>query len=347
MALNKQVFLYSIDTSAFYTFEENKIHEDLLKLYKIRKDIKNKKNEINIEKLGIKNDIDFWNKTINKLISDDKNKLSELLDERLKNNIPRILNENSIKDKNIVALFDSALTRALNLKINELTEDLFILNIYFFQVFHNLVRDGFIFKNEKYVYLTSSAGQIRKKMGVFIKESRLKEIEMKLMCGLTREKINEKGGINTNKFLAYLALNNSATDVWENFDIDKAIIVEDWESVVNGVVDEINEYDYSIVRKEEDVIIPHMDGCGIMLNEKTRMVRLPWIKGLLVQFPFDKFIKEKCNGTAIVYDIYGNEHDILKENIQYIFTKSQFKLWKYYSSFEEYKNFFKKYKCKH
>ena len=345
MALNKQVFLYSIDTSAFYTFEENKIHEDLLKLYKIRKDIKNKKNEINIEKLGIKNDIDFWNKTINKLISDDKNKLSELLDERLKNNIPRILNENSIKDKNIVALFDSALTRALNLKINELTEDLFILNIYFFQVFHNLVRDGFIFKNEKYVYLTSSAGQIRKKMGVFIKESRLKEIEMKLMCGLTREKINEKGGINTNKFLAYLALNNSATDVWENFDIDKAIIVEDWESVVNGVVDEINEYDYSIVRKEEDVIIPHMDGCGIMLNEKTRMVRLPWIKGLLVQFPFDKFIKEKCNGTAMVYDIYGNEHDILKENIQYIFTKSQFKLWKYYSSFEEYKNFFKKYKC--
>ena len=345
MALNKQVFLYSIDTSAFYTFEENKIHEDLLKLYKIRKDIKNKKNEINIEKLGIKNDIDFWNKTINKLISDDKNKLSELLDQRLKNNTPRILNENSIKDKNIVALFDSALTRALNLKINELTEDLFILNIYFFQVFHNLVRDGFIFKNEKYVYLTSSAGQIRKKMGVFIKESRLKEIEMKLMCGLTREKINEKGGINTNKFLAYLALNNSATDVWENFDIDKAIIVEDWESVVNGVVDEINEYDYSIVRKEEDVIIPHMDGCGIMLNEKTRMVRLPWIKGLLVQFPFDKFIKEKCDGKAIVYDIYGNEHDILKENIQYIFTKSQFKLWKYYSSFEEYKNFFKKYKC--
>ena len=82
-----------------------------------------------------------------------------------------------------------------------------------------------------------------------------------------------------------------------------------------------------------------------MLEDTTRMVRLPWIKGLLVKFPFNKFIKEKCNGTAIVYDIYGKEHDILKENIKYIFTKSQFKLWKYYSSFDEYKEYFKKYNC--
>ena len=232
----------------------------------------------------------------------------------------------------------------MGLKINELTEDLFILNVYFFQIFHNLVRDGFIFKNEKYIYLTSSAGQIRKKMGVFIKESRFKEIEMELMCGLTREKINENGGINTNKFLAYLALNNSATDVWDNFDIDKSIVVEDWESDVNGVVDSINEIDYSIERKEMPVLIPHMDGCGIMLEDKTRMVRLPWIKGLLVKFPFDKFIRE-TNADGIIYDIYGQEHNVIKEEIKYIFTKSQFKLWKYYSSWEEYKEYFKKYNC--
>ena len=345
MALNKQVFLYSIDTSAFYTEEENEIHQELLKLYKIRKEIKDEKSQKQIELLGINNDWCFWNKTINKIISEDKDKLSVLLDKRLNDFTPRVLNESAIKDKNIVALFDSALTRALGLKINELTEDLFILNVYFFQVFHNLVRDGFIFKNEKYIYLTSSAGQIRKKMGVFIKESRFKEIEMKLMCGLTRDKINELGGINTNKFLAYLALNNSATDVWENFDIDKAVVVEDWESDVNGVVDSINEYDYSITRKEMPIKISHMDGCGIMLDEKTRMVRLPWIKGLLVRFPFDKFIKEKCNGQAIIYDIYGERHDIVEEGIKYIFTKSQFKLWKYYSSFEQYKQFFKEYQC--
>ena len=152
MALNKQVFLYSIDTSAFYTEEENKIHQDLLKLYKLRKEFKDKKIQNQTEQLGIDNDWCFWNKTINKLISEDKNNLSILLDKRLNDCTPRILNESFIKDKNIVALFDSSLTRALNLKINELTEDLFILNVYFFQVFHNLVRDGFIFKNEKYIY---------------------------------------------------------------------------------------------------------------------------------------------------------------------------------------------------
>ena len=344
MALNKQVFLYSIDTSAFYDEKENEIHHDLLKLYNLRKEIKNEKIIKETNSLGIKNDWDFWKKTINKLIDEDKKKLVDLLEERLNNNEPRILNEDHIKDKNIVALFDSALTRAMGLKINELTEDLFILNVYFFQIFHNLVRDGFIFKNEKYIYLTSSAGQIRKKMGVFIKESRFKEIEMELMCGLTREKINEKGGINTNKFLAYLALNNSATDVWDNFDIDKSIVVEDWESDVNGVVDSINEIDYSIERKEMPVLIPHMDGCGIMLEDKTRMVRLPWIKGLLVKFPFDKFIRE-TNADGIIYDIYGQEHNVIKEGIKYIFTKSQFKLWKYYSSWEEYKEYFKKYNC--
>ena len=89
-----------------------------------------------------------------------------------------------------------------------------------------------------------------------------------------------------------------------------------------------------------------MDGCGIMLEDSTRMVRLPWIKGLLVTFPFDKFIKEKCkDGEAIIYDIYGKEHNILEENIKYIFTKSQFKLAKYYDSWEQYKEYFKKYNC--
>ena len=89
-----------------------------------------------------------------------------------------------------------------------------------------------------------------------------------------------------------------------------------------------------------------MDGCGIMLEDSTRMVRLPWIKGLLVTFPFDKFIKEKCeDGKAIIYDIYGKEHNILEENIKYIFTKSQFKLAKYYDSWEQYKEYFKKYNC--
>ena len=346
MALNKQIYLYSVATDAFYTEEENKIHTELLKLYKIRKNLKDKKNRAKIEKFIFQNEENwnFWIKSINKIIIDDKNKLTELLDQRLSDTAPRVLNEKSLKDKNIITLFDSFLTRSLNLKINELTDELIVLNVFFFQVFHNLVRDGFLYNGEKYVFLTASAGQIRTKRAVFIKESSYKKIELKIMCGLTKDKINEKGGINSNKFLAYLALCNSATDVWDDFDIDRSIVVEDWEGLVSGEVDFIDEYDYSITRENRDILIPHMDGCGIMLDDTTRMVRLPWVKGLLVKFPFDKFIQEN-NVSGIIYDIYGKEHNVLEEDIKYIFTKSQFKLWKYYTSWEEYKEYFKKYKC--
>ena len=346
MALNKQVYLYSVATDSFYDEEENKIHKELLKLYTLRKNLKDKKIREKTETFNFQNDWEFWVKSINKIISDDKDKLSSLLDKRLENNKPRILNPDSIKDKNIITLFDSSLTRALGLKINELTDELIVLNVFFFQVFHNLVRDGFIYNGEKYIFLTASAGQIRTKRAVFIKENSFYKIEPKIMCGLTRDEINKKGGINSNKFLAYLALCNSATDVWEDFDIDRSIVVDDFETDVIGEVDFIDEYDYSITRNERPVNIPHMDGCGIMLEDSTRMVRLPWIKGLLVTFPFDKFIKEKCEDkNAIIYDIYGKEHNILEENIKYIFTKSQFKLAKYYDSWEQYKEYFKKYNC--
>ena len=67
----------------------------------------------------MQNDWEFWVKSINKIIYDDKEKLTNKLEERVKDRTPRELNPNSIKDKNIITLFDSALTRALNLKINE------------------------------------------------------------------------------------------------------------------------------------------------------------------------------------------------------------------------------------
>ena len=248
MALNKQIYLYSVATDSFYDSEEEKIHKELLKLYKLRKDLKNKKIIEKTESFNIQNDWEFWSKSINKIINEDKDKLSHLLDERLKDNTPRTLNPQSLKDKNIITLFDSFLTRSLNLKINELTEELIVLNVFFFQVFHSLVRDGFLYNGEKYIFFTASAGQIRTKRAVFIKESSYKKIEPKIMCGLTVNDINNCGGINSNKFLAYLALCNSATDVWEDFDIDRSIVVEDFETMVEGTVDFIDEYDYKISR---------------------------------------------------------------------------------------------------
>lgn len=323
MSLNRQCFLYSVCTDAFYEPEEQEIHKRLLKLYSLRKLLKDSKL---MAKNEIANDYDFWKKSVNILIKAEKDRLSEILDRRLNDRTPRVLNPDALKDKAIISLFESSLTRALGIGQNELTQDLFILNVFFFQIFESLVKDGFIYNGNKYVFLTASAGQIRTKRAVFIREDRYEAIQQKIMCGLTVEEINNRGGINTNKYLAYLALCNSATDVWADFDIDRSIVVDDFETDVAGEVDYINEIDYSITRQQTNTLIPHTDGCGMMLDDTTRMVRLPWVKGLLVTFPFDKFIQEKCDGKAIVYDIYGNPHDVVKENIKYIFTKSQFKL---------------------
>ena len=289
MSLNKQCFLYSVATDAFYEEEERKLHKKLLKLYGLRKNIKDSKL---MAKAPVENDVDFWKKTINILIDVEKKHLTEILDNRLKDRTPRELNGEAIKDRAIISLFESSLTRALGINTNELTKDLIVLNVFFFQVFESLVRDGFIFEENKYIFLTASAGQIRTKRAVFIREDKYNAIQKKIMCGLTVEEINDKGGMNPNKFLAYLALCNSATDVWEDFDIDRSIVVDDFETDVLGEVDHIDSVTYEIHRKETSTSIPHTDGCGMMLDDTTRMVRLPWVKGLLVTFPFDKFIEE-------------------------------------------------------
>lgn len=330
MSLTKQIHLYSIATDAFYEPKEQYIHQRLLKLYKLR----NK-------------ELPKWKKaSVNRVIKKEKAKIVDLLEERLKSNEPRQLNSAVLIDKNVVSLFESALTRALDIPTNILTYDLMIINVFFFQVFESLVRDGFIYNGEKYIFLTASAGQIRTKRAVFIREAAYQKVQSRIMCGLTIEDINNQGGINPNKFLAYLALNNSATDVWEDFDIDKSIVVDDFESDVFGQVDYIDDVTYEITRQDTNTTICQTDGCGMMLDGPTRMVRLPWIKGLLVRFPFDRFIKEKCHdGRCVVTDIYGEDHDILAEGIRYIFTKSQFKLAKYFHSWSCYKERFKNNQC--
>lgn len=112
---------------------------------------------------------------------------------------------------------------------------------------------------------------------------------------------------------------------------------------MTGEVDYINPETYEITRKTMEVPIPHTDGCGMMIEETTTMVRLPWIKGLMVKFDFRKFVIE--HEAHYIKDIYGVQHNILTEDIKYIFTKSQFKMYKYYDSWEQYKEYYKKYNC--
>lgn len=342
MSLTNQVYLYSCDTSTFYQPDEQEIHRRMVKMYSARAKLKTRLKESKTNAWDGQWRVSAYNRCLAK----HKERLSAILDQRAAEGVMRQLNAEALKDRNVINLFESSLTRALNLKTFQLTKDLIIVNVFFFQVFENLVKQGFDWGGEHYIFLTASAGQIRTKRSVFIRETAFRRVEQRLMCGLTIEDINRQGGMNCNKFLAYLALMNSATDVWGDFDIDKSIVVDDFETLVSGEVDHIDGMTYEIKRELTDTPIPHMDGCGIMLDKPTRMVRLPWVKGLMVYFPFDKFLREKCTPDQWwVTDIYGQRHNVVLEDIRYIFTKSQFKLWKYYASWECYKARFKAYGC--
>lgn len=293
----------------------------------------------------------------NASIKDSKDKLLKLLENKVEANIKsngshhiRMLRENNVVNNNIISVFDSSFTRMIKAKQDELCEDFMVVQIFYFDVAKDIIYHGFTYKGEKYIYFTSSAGQIRTKKCVFVKESVWKKYEKTIMCGLTLDDINRKGGNNPNKHLAYMALSNSATDVWEEFDINKSIVIDDFETNVFGTYDLVDDTDYSITRVSDYVPIAHTDGAGMILpnafekEQCNKMVRLPWIKGLLGVFDFKKFIQVN-NCSPVIKDIYGEDHDVIAEDIQVIFTKSQFKLCKFYSSWNEYKELYEQYNC--
>lgn len=382
--LDKQYQLYSVDTGHFYSNHEKYLHEMNCKYRRERNYVNNKLPELEkkLKKFGYSDDeiknlknnkteeVDIAESTYavvseyckwtglvrhkREKAKESKEKLLTLLSNKVAQNELtdgkdhlRIIKEDSLTDTNVISVFDSALSRTIGIKQDELTDALFIVQVYYFDVFKDICFYGFTYKGEKYKYFTSSAGQIRKKKAVFIKESVWDEIEKTVMCGLTIDRINSKGGNNVNKHLAYMALTNSATDEWNEFDIDRSIVVDDFETNVYGTFDFVDETDYSITRKTDYVPIPHTDGAGMILpsvSTKNFMFRAPWIKGLLGVFDFRKFIKLN-EYSPIITDIYGQEHNVIEEDIQIIFTKSQFKMYKYYDSWDQYREYYKKYHC--
>jgi hypothetical protein len=378
LALDKQINLFKVDTDAFLSYREiqdkiclsdiEKYKSELNKIIKKLKKSKDISDSYDYNNLckkikEINKDIKREKKIYKSLLLDDAKKAVEY-NNKSNNKKIRELNRQKlfyidkngnekINVKNVVSMFESTLSRSFDIKTNELTYDIFIVEIYYYDIAQDLILNGFNYNNKHYVYFSSSAGQIRTKKAVFVEEQKYIKCQPKLMCGLTINKINEKGGMNINKYLAYCALSNSATDLWEdifnkNFDIDKTIIVDDFETLVKCKVDNIDYNTYEITPNViQDIPITHTDGCGMILSSysnKNFMVRLPFIKGLLGSFDFIKFIKDN-NCSPIIKDIWGKEYNIIQEDIQIIFTKSQLKMYKYYDSWDQYKEYFKKYNC--
>ena len=356
MALDKQYCIYGLDTSALYFEDERSIEQ---KMYRVRSQKEAYKEILRDENLS--EVIKFVLKKKYKQVSKELTYLKETLLTMMRGNMKRKrqLNQVKLNPYNRISIFDSELTRCfdmtpLNLNVRQTTENtivneqIMVITVFFFEVLENIIHNGFYHNGCKYVYFASSAGQIRTKKAVFVREDLLEKNWNRLSCGLSVEEVNQKGGMNLNKYNAYLALCNSATEEWTDFDIDRCIVVDDFETNVVTEVDYVDDRDYSITRQTMPVPIPHTDGCGMIspeLSSKNFMVRLPWTKGLLGVFDFKGFICEKgCSSK--VKDVWGKEWDIFDDNIQIILTKSQLKMAAYYDSWDDYKSAFKKYGCK-
>ena len=336
MPLTEFCYIPAVATDAFYAPDEQKIHDKLIKLYSARKREKSGKNR-------------KWRVlAINRIIKRRKKELIEKLQQSLKDNITRELNPQAVKDKNIINLFCSELTRTLGIKTYERSDKIIIVNVFFFEILNSIIHNGFNYNGEHYIFYSCGAGMIRTKRFMAVREKDYNEVQRTLMCGLTLDTINAQGGMNENKLLSYKSLMASATDRIENFDIDRCIVVDDFEMPVVAESDFIDYTDYSITRKISETVIAETDGWGMCCKPgfKTQIVRGPWIKGLVSYFDFRGWLKEYCPADDwTVTDIYGQEWKIIEDDIQYILTKSMFKLYKFYPSWFCYKSNFKSYDC--
>ena len=237
----------------------------------------------------------------------------------------------------------------------DVTYDKIILKWKSLDLLRQIVLDGFYMpilhpngtvERKQYQFVTASAGQLRTDKIQCMSVDMWERIRSKMMCDLTFDDINAKGGINVNKLMAYIALASSATDPWREMDIDRCIVVDDFEAPASGLTQFIDA-DYNFDIGVHEAMITHTDGCGMVLPSvmtKNAMCRGPFIKGLLAVFDFIKFCKVN-HVEPVITDIYGDKHDLIKENIQVIFTKSQFKLYKYYENWNQYKRKFKENGC--
>ena len=130
-------------TDIFYDAEEQAIHNEMLKLYKLR----------------TKPSIPKWKKTVvNRMLKRRKQKLTEILDSKKGHGLVRDMNPEKFNNKSVISLFESELTRVCGLKPGELSEDIFSVEFYFYQVLHDLIFNGFNYNRSKNIFKSSNIG---------------------------------------------------------------------------------------------------------------------------------------------------------------------------------------------
>jgi hypothetical protein len=262
--------------------------------------------------------------------------------------------------RNQIAIFENDFSR-ISLGDGVESDMQLIKEIVYMEIYHNdimeqIINNGIIIDDKKFIFYSATTGQVRNTTITLVQEEFYKKYEKQLLCGLTEEIINQKGGCNCGKFLAYKALPLSSSVLPpKEIDIDRCLVVKGLETTVTDLVKYIDIDAKSMVIRdisngfiEKNIDIEHTDGAGMFLPEElpsSCQVRGGFIKGAMFPFDFRKFAVDVAHNT-IVLDAYGKEHDIIAEDIRYVFTTSQLKMWSFYDSWDDYKKCFKDYNCK-
>lgn len=216
-------------------------------------------------------------------------------------------------------------------------------------VLNQIVERGVNLDGKHYLFYTSTTGQMKETVITLVEEKYWKKNEYALMCGLTEERINSKGGINMGKYFAAKALNISNSVKYDSgVSIDEVIIVPDFKTFVSGMVNYLDVNTLDIQEKKMEIEIEHMDGAGIFMPGTfpcSCQIRGGWLKGAVFPFDFHKFIekyKDKLSAANMI-DAWGNPVTVEEFlNAKMILTDSQLKMRKYYTSMQEYRECFKK-----
>lgn len=220
--------------------------------------------------------------------------------------------------------------------------------------YQELGRKGFYLNGKHYVRFMVGAGQMRRNTVSFINEELFDYMQERLMCGLNG-KIKT---INLAKLSAYFALSFSSV-LWVR-EPNVCIIKDFFTSIKDQKLNWISK-DASgenvVSQIVKDIELNSADGQGLISPEMARLwaedmhlkytpcsfvVRTAFIKGNLVPFDFKAYAKE--HGVLTIKDRYGTEYNV--DDIDILLSESQFKMAKYYSSWEGYLSYHHAYKLR-
>lgn len=232
-----------------------------------------------------------------------------------------------------------------------LMEDIINVKVDDKQSYKYICKNSFFVNNKKFIRLCSGAGQMRRSTVSFVSEDIYNQLNTILMNGLKFKQIN------LSKFNAYYGLYMSSITkvrtprVCLINDCELQLLNKKIDWVIDKKTTDVNgkEYEYrDIEEKNIDLLMNVADGQGLIdpnfaLDWQKDLeldyipcqftVRSSFIKGMVTSFDFKKFAHEVVH-TDIITDYYGKDWDI--NDIDILISISQFKMYKYYKSWQEY-----------